>query len=128
LKNNITLEESKWIGNLLGADWIKFTPEQFRLGLDAELEQGIISMAGIVSSKDLIITGKIALANLNAQADYYSLPEKTDNKIIISPGPGHVSYSVDASIDSIVDSPFTETYQSDYKENRREHRNFLQYE
>lgn len=125
MKKYITVEESKWVGNLLGANWINFTPEHFRDGLDAELKLRNFNTAGIVTSKDLMITGKIALANLNVHQDYYCHPEKMEVKQNELSRLNHIHYAVDASIDSIVDSPFTETYQSDYKENRRKHRNLL---
>jgi hypothetical protein len=38
---HFTLEEAKKIGELLGVDWSKFDVDQFRMGLDVELEHGI---------------------------------------------------------------------------------------
>ena len=35
-------EEAKRIGESLGIDWTKFDVEQFRSGMDVELEHGLI--------------------------------------------------------------------------------------
>lgn len=67
-----TAEEAKAIGEQLGLDWSKFDVEQFRRGLDVELEHGTVSPATNVTSDDPLMTGKIALAHLNEFADYYT--------------------------------------------------------
>jgi hypothetical protein len=38
---HFTIEEAKRIGEALGVDWSKFDVEQFRMGLDVELEHGL---------------------------------------------------------------------------------------
>lgn len=73
-----TLEEAKKIGELLGVDWSKFGIEQFRMGLDVELEHGISDLQTNVTQDDEIITGKIALAHLNEFSDYYTRLEKME--------------------------------------------------
>jgi hypothetical protein len=73
-----TLEEAKKIGELLGVDWSKFGIEQFRMGLDVELEHGISDLQTNVTQDDEIITGKIALAHLNEFPDYYTRLEKME--------------------------------------------------
>lgn len=73
-----TLEEAKKIGELLGVDWSKFDVEQFRMGLDVELEHGISDLQTNVTQDDEIITGKIALAHLNEFPDYYTRLEKME--------------------------------------------------
>ena len=39
-KRVFTPEKAKEIGEALGVDWTKFDVEQFRVGMDAELERG----------------------------------------------------------------------------------------
>ena len=38
--NRFLVEEARRIGEALGIDWSKFDVEQFRMGLDVELEHG----------------------------------------------------------------------------------------
>lgn len=71
-KQNFTAEEAKQIGEQLGVDWSKFDVEQFRMGMDVELEHGTRDAKTNVSNDDPLTTGKIALAHLNEFADYYS--------------------------------------------------------
>lgn len=71
-KEKFTTEEARIIGEKLGLDWSKFDVEQFRMGLDVELEHGKRNALTNVSDDDDQITGKIALAHLNEFPDYYS--------------------------------------------------------
>lgn len=71
-KTSFTVEEAKEIGEKLGVDWSKWDVEQFRMGLDVELEHGTISPSTDVTDDDPILTGKIALAHLNEISDYYT--------------------------------------------------------
>ncbi|MFA6410621.1 MAG: DUF5661 family protein [Candidatus Buchananbacteria bacterium] len=71
-KKTFTSEEAKQIGDQLGIDWSKFDVEQFRMGLDVELEHGTRDEKTNVSNDDPLITGKIALAHLNEIRDYYT--------------------------------------------------------
>lgn len=64
-KKNFTAEEAKDIGKQLGIDWSKWDVEQFRMGLDVELEHGTVDSTTNVTNDDPVITGKIALAHLN---------------------------------------------------------------
>jgi hypothetical protein len=41
-KKHFTTEQAREIGDKLGIDWIHFKVEQFRMGLDVELEHGLI--------------------------------------------------------------------------------------
>jgi len=52
--------------------------EQFRMGLDVELEHGLNDPSTDVTGDDPILTGKIALAHLNEFADYYTRLEKME--------------------------------------------------
>jgi len=80
MKNKFTAEEAKQIGEQLGIDWSKFDIEQFRKGLDVELEHGTREMLTNVSNDDSLITGKIALAHLNEFADYYDRLDKMEEE------------------------------------------------
>jgi hypothetical protein len=71
-KQNFTQEEAKKIGEQLGIDWSKFDVEQFRAGMDVELEHGTRDPRTNVTSDDALTTGKIALAHLNEFPDYYT--------------------------------------------------------
>jgi len=79
-KKNFTTEEAKSIGELLGIDWSKFDVEQFRIGMDVELEHGLVNSHTNVSDDDPLITGKIALAHLNEFPDYYTRLEKMEKE------------------------------------------------
>ena len=70
-KKNFTAEEAKQIGGQLGIDWSKFDVDQFRRGMDVELEHGSRDPHTNVTNDDPFITGKIALAHLNEFPDYY---------------------------------------------------------
>jgi len=72
IKKHFTTEEAKQIGEELGIDWINFNVEQYRMGLDVELEHGLIDPHTNVTNDDPIMTGKIALAHLNEFPDYYT--------------------------------------------------------
>jgi hypothetical protein len=67
-----TTEEAERIGAALGIDWSEFDVEQFRMGLDVELEHGAVDPATDVTHDDPMMTGKIALAHLNEFPDYYT--------------------------------------------------------
>jgi hypothetical protein len=72
MTKRFTTEEARRIGESLGIDWSEFDVEQFRMGLDVELEHGTVDPATNVTDDDPILTGKIALAHLNEFSDYYT--------------------------------------------------------
>lgn len=71
-KKHFTADEAKAIGEKLGLDWSKFDVEQFRMGMDVELEHGSRDPHTNVTNDDALTTGKIALAHLNEFPDYYT--------------------------------------------------------
>ncbi|MFH1522918.1 MAG: DUF5661 family protein [Patescibacteria group bacterium] len=75
-----TSEQAKEIGEKLGVDWSKFNVEQFRVGMDVELEHGLRVPETNVSGDDPLMTGKIALAHLNEFPDYYTRLEKMEKE------------------------------------------------
>ncbi|MFH1036693.1 MAG: DUF5661 family protein [Patescibacteria group bacterium] len=79
-KKSFTTEEAKQIGEQLGVDWSKFNIEQFRMGMDVELEHGLRDPHTNVTNDDPLITGKIALAHLNEFTDYYTRLDKMEKE------------------------------------------------
>ena len=79
-KKHFTTEEAKRIGEALGIDWSKFYVEQYRMGLDVELEHGLVDPHTNVTNDDPMMTGKIALAHLNEFPDYYTRLEKMERE------------------------------------------------
>lgn len=79
-KQNFTAEEAKAIGAQMGVDWSRFDVEQFRMGMDVELEHGARDEKTNVTNDDALITGKIALAHLNEFADYYTRLERLEKE------------------------------------------------
>lgn len=78
MKKEFTFDEAKEIGEKLKIDWSKFDVDQFRRGLNVELEHGKIDPATNVTNDDPIMTGKIALAHLNELPDYYDRLEEME--------------------------------------------------
>ena len=79
-KKHFTSEEAKKIGEELGIDWSKFDIEQYRMGMDVELEHGLVDPHTNVTNNDPIMTGKIALAHLNEFSDYYTRLDKMEKE------------------------------------------------
>jgi hypothetical protein len=79
-KQHFTTEQASDIGDKLGINWSHFDVEQFRMGLDVELEHGLRDPSTDVTGDDPILTGKIALAHLNEFADYYTRLEKMERE------------------------------------------------
>ncbi len=79
-KKSFATEEAKKIGEQLGIDWSQFDVEQFRMGLDVELEHGTVDSNTNVTDDDPIMTGKIALAHLNEFSDYYTRLAKMEKE------------------------------------------------
>jgi uncharacterized protein DUF5661 len=77
-KRQISLDEARQIGTTLGVDWKKFDLEQFRRGLEVELEHGSRDPETNVTNDDLTLTGKIAWAHLKEFGDYYTRLDKLE--------------------------------------------------
>jgi hypothetical protein len=71
---SFSAEQARTIGGRIGIDWetSRFDVEQFRMGLEVELEHGRRDPATNVSDDDELTTGKIAWAHLNEFPDYYT--------------------------------------------------------
>jgi len=79
-KKHFTSAEARKIGEQLGITWDKWDVEQFRKGMDVELEHGAIDKNTNVTNDNPLMTGKIALAHLNEIPDYYDRLEKLEKE------------------------------------------------
>jgi len=79
-RTSFTAEEARRVGEEIGIDWASapFDVEQFRMGMDVELDHGPHDVATNVSDDDPVVTGKIALAHLNEFPDYYTRLERME--------------------------------------------------
>lgn len=71
-KRQFSTEEASSIGAQLKIDWSQIDLEQFRRGLEVELEHGAIDPETNITGDDLVYTGKIAWAHLKEIRDYYT--------------------------------------------------------
>lgn len=80
--NTFSSDEARRIGEEIGIDWgsAPFDVEQFRMGMDVELEHGRHDPRTNVTDDDPVRTGKIALAHLNEFADYYTRLERMEEQ------------------------------------------------
>jgi hypothetical protein len=77
-KRRITAEEARNVGSTLKVDWSKVDLEQFRRGLEVELEHGARDPETNVTNDNLPVTGKIAWAHLKEFPDYYTRLDKLE--------------------------------------------------
>ncbi len=77
-----TIEQARRIGTEIGIDWdtSPFDVNEFRDGLDVELEHGSHDPQTNVSESDPVVTGKIALAHLKEFPDYYTRLKKMESE------------------------------------------------
>jgi hypothetical protein len=73
-RRSFSLDEARLVGEKIGIDWASapFDVNQFRMGMDVELEHGLHDLVTNVTDSDPVVTGKIALAHLNEVPDYYT--------------------------------------------------------
>lgn len=71
-KRRISLDEARSVGARLGLDWAQIDLEQFRRGLEVELEHGAYDPETNVTGDDVLQTGRIAWAHLKEIRDYYT--------------------------------------------------------
>ena len=79
-KRPISTEEAERLGATLGVDWTKIPVEQFRRGLEVELEHGARDPDTNVTDDDMHVTGKIAWAHLKEFPDYYTRLDKLETE------------------------------------------------
>jgi hypothetical protein len=79
-KKRFTTEEARRVGEEIGIDWstAPFDVEQFRIGMNVELEHGLHDLTTNVTDDDPHVTAKIALAHLNEFSDYYKRLERME--------------------------------------------------
>jgi Protein of unknown function (DUF5661) len=81
-RDEFTAEEARRFGEEIGIDWAsaRFDVEQFRIGMNVELEHGLHDPHTNVSDDDPHVTAKIALAHLNEFPDYYTRLERMEEE------------------------------------------------
>jgi hypothetical protein len=81
-RRNFSTDEAKRVGDAIGIDWesAPFDVEQFRRGVEVELEHGRHDPQTNVTDDDPTLTGKIALAHLKEFADYYTRLERMEEE------------------------------------------------
>lgn len=77
-KRTISTEDADRLGATLGVAWTKIPVEQFRRGLEVELEHGAHDPDTNVTDDDMTVTGKIAWAHLKEFPDYYTRLDKLE--------------------------------------------------
>jgi hypothetical protein len=79
---HFSAEQARRVGAEIGIDWdsAPFDIEQFRSGMEVELEHGRHDPVTNVTDDDPVLTGKIALAHLNEFADYYTRLERMEEQ------------------------------------------------
>ena len=78
IKRQFSVQEARAVGTQLGLNWTKIELEQFRRGLEVELEHGAIDPETNVTGDDPLLTGKIAWAHLKEISDYYTRLDKLE--------------------------------------------------
>ena len=68
----ITDDQVLHVAKLLNITFDKFSFDDFKMGLNIELEHGNINPNTNVTNDNLFLTGKIALAHLNEFPNYYN--------------------------------------------------------
>ena len=81
-RKSFSADEARAIGEQLGIDWDSsaFDVDQFRRGMDVELEHGLHDLDTNVTGDDPVTTGKIARAHLNEFPDYYTRLEQMEEQ------------------------------------------------
>jgi hypothetical protein len=79
-KKTFDKDQAQQIGEQLGIKWNKFEVEEFRRGMDVELEHGLEDLNTNVTDNNSLVTGKIALAHLNEFPDYYTRLDKMEEE------------------------------------------------
>ena len=67
-----SMKDTLDIANKLNINFDNFSVEDFLVGLNIELEHGLINQKTNVTNDNLEMTAKIALAHLNEYPNYYN--------------------------------------------------------
>ncbi len=79
-QKRFTTEDAKRVGEAIGVDFSKYDLEQFRSGMDVELEHGAHDPETNVTNDDELMTGKIAFAHMKEFPDYYERLERMEEE------------------------------------------------
>jgi hypothetical protein len=74
-KPTVPLDEARIILSLVNTERMDIDPEEFRNGLEVELEHGMTFKDANVTNNHPILTGLIVLAHFKESLDYYRLLE-----------------------------------------------------
>lgn len=77
-KPTVTIGESKKVLKHMKKNGMKVDPEQFRAGLEVELEHGIMFKDYNITNNHPILTGKVVMAHFMEMLDYYYRLEKAE--------------------------------------------------
>lgn len=79
---HFTTEQAQQIATQIGIKWdaARFDLEQFRMGMDVEMEHGKRDPQTNVTNDDPLTTGKISLAHLREYPDYYTRLAKMEGE------------------------------------------------
>jgi len=72
---NVQPKEARILLTFVNTEKMAIDPEQFRIGLEVELEHGIRFKDANVTNNHPVITGMIVLAHMKESLDYYKLLE-----------------------------------------------------
>jgi len=70
--SEVDLKEAELIAKIVGGEALQVSTENFRRGLEIELEHGLEFPDANVTNNHPILTGKIVLAHLKEMLDYYT--------------------------------------------------------
>jgi DNA-directed RNA polymerase alpha subunit len=81
-RTHFDADEARRFGEEIGIDWATspFDVEQFRAGMDVELEHGLHDPETNVTDDDPHVTARIARAHLNEFPDYYTRLERMEEE------------------------------------------------
>jgi hypothetical protein len=80
VKKVFTTEQAREVARKIGVDFKKWNVEQFRMGMDVELEHGLRDPQTNVTNDDILMTGRIAWAHLKEFPDYYERLEAMEEE------------------------------------------------
>jgi hypothetical protein len=82
VRKEFSTEEARRIGEQIGIDWdaSPFDVDEFRRGMNVELEHGLHDLGTNVTDDDPVTTGKIARAHLNEFPDYYTRLDRMEEQ------------------------------------------------
>ena len=79
-KRKVEPDEARRVGEAIGISWTKIDLEEFRRGLEVELEHGAHDPETNVTGDDIKLTGKIAWAHLKEFPDYYTRLDRLEKE------------------------------------------------